>query len=198
MVQCKFSDLNSRQIRLSSATRDAKRDSPRLSGREPLGLNGIKGLVRAHGPVSPFGLASTLPREPGRRLCQDVVLLPSALVGPSMRLPASRLLGPPHPSGNRLCSRLELTRQLFGRASRWRQIDHLSPELRRISGSISRHSDASKINFKDVHQTGSTPPPPPPPPPPKSNTQTVDCHAIDDSLVHAVCSIPQASRHTGC
>src|SRR5271163_1942268 len=44
-----------------------------------------------------------------------------------------------HPSGNRLRGRLELTRQLLGRASGSHQIDHLSPELRRISGSIAGH-----------------------------------------------------------
>ncbi len=53
-------------------------------------------------------------------------------------------LGLPHPSGNRLCARLELTRQLFGRASRSHQIDHLSPELRRISGSLTRHQTPPK------------------------------------------------------
>jgi hypothetical protein len=53
-------------------------------------------------------------------------------------------LGLLHPSGNRLGGRLELTRQLFGRASRSHQIDHLSPERRRISGSISRHQTPQK------------------------------------------------------
>src|SRR5271163_1493896 len=49
-----------------------------------------------------------------------------------------------HPRGNRLCSRLELTRQLFGRPSRSHQIDHLSPELRRISGSVTGHQTPPK------------------------------------------------------
>src|SRR5271170_571632 len=53
-------------------------------------------------------------------------------------------LGLLHPSGNRLCGRLELTRQLFGRASRSHQIDHLSPELRRISGSVTGHQTPLK------------------------------------------------------
>src|SRR5271170_2453991 len=53
-------------------------------------------------------------------------------------------LGLLHPSGNRLCGRLELTRQLFGRAARSHQIDHLSPELRRISGSVTRHQTPPK------------------------------------------------------
>jgi hypothetical protein len=43
-----------------------------------------------------------------------------------------------------------------GRASRSHQIDHLSPELRRISGPVTRHQTPSKINFKRVYQTGST------------------------------------------
>jgi DDE superfamily endonuclease len=75
--------------------------------------------------------------------------------------PVNALAGIPlgllHPSGNRLCCRLELTRQLLGRASRSRQIDHLSPKLRRISGSVTGHQTPQKINFKGVHQTGSTP-----------------------------------------
>jgi putative transposase len=62
-----------------------------------------------------------------------------------------------HPSGDRPCDRLKLTRQLFGRASRSNRIDHLSPELRRRSGSVTGASDTSKINFKGIHQTGSTP-----------------------------------------
>jgi hypothetical protein len=45
---------------------------------------------------------------------------------------------------------------LARRASRSHQIDHLSPELTRISGSVAE-SDISKINFNGVHQTGSTP-----------------------------------------
>jgi hypothetical protein len=49
-----------------------------------------------------------------------------------------------HPSGNRLGGRLELTRQLFGRASRSHQIDHLSRELRRISGSVAGHQTPQK------------------------------------------------------
>ena len=60
--------------------------------------------------------------------------------GPSNGIP----LGLLHPSGNRLCGRLELTRQLFGRASRSHQIDHLSPELRRISGSVTGHQTPQK------------------------------------------------------
>src|SRR5262249_1876494 len=62
--------------------------------------------------------------------------------------PVNALTGIPlgllHPSGNRLCGRLELTRQLFGRASRSHQIDHLSPELRRISGSVTGHQTPQK------------------------------------------------------
>src|SRR4029077_12305590 len=85
-----------------------------------------------------------LPREPGCRLCQDVALLTQAMVLTSKApqfLPLGGLL---HPSGNRLGGRLELTRQLLGRASRSHQIDHLSPELRRISGSVTRHHTPQK------------------------------------------------------
>src|SRR5271154_4981963 len=62
--------------------------------------------------------------------------------------PVNALAGVPlgllHPSGYRLCGRLELTRQLFGRASRAHQIDHLSPELRRVSGSVAGHQTPPK------------------------------------------------------
>src|SRR5271163_3878688 len=62
--------------------------------------------------------------------------------------PVNALAGIPlgllHPSGNRLCGRLELARQLFGPASRSHQIDHLSPELRRISGSVAGHQTPQK------------------------------------------------------
>src|SRR5271155_4116117 len=98
-----------------------------------------------------------LPREPGCRLCQDVALLTQAMVLTSKarqllplgaRRPVNALAGVPlgllHPSGNRLRGRLELTRQLLGRASRSHQIDHLSPELRRISSSITRHQTPQK------------------------------------------------------
>src|ERR1700722_18920130 len=53
-------------------------------------------------------------------------------------------LGLLHPSGNRVGGRLELTRQLLGRASGSHQIDHLSPELRRISGSVTGHQTPQK------------------------------------------------------
>lgn len=47
-------------------------------------------------------------------------------------------LGLLHPSGNRLCGRLELARQFFRRASRSEKFDHLSPEVLRIGGSVTR------------------------------------------------------------
>jgi hypothetical protein len=53
-----------------------------------------------------------------------------------------------HPSGNRLGGRLELTRQLLGRASGTHQIDHLSPELRRISGSVAGHQTPQKLTSR--------------------------------------------------
>src|SRR3984957_19364461 len=66
--------------------------------------------------------------------------------------PVNALAGVPlgllHPSGNRLCGRLELTRQLFGRASTSHQISHLSPELRRISGSVTGHQTPQKSTSK--------------------------------------------------
>jgi hypothetical protein len=102
-----------------------------------------------------------LSREPGRRLCQDIALLTqtmvlrkrasssrSALVGPSARVPIGLL----YPSRNRLCGRLELTRQIFRRAPGPDQFDHLSPELRRIGGSITLHGTpqimTSKVSTK--------------------------------------------------
>ena len=62
--------------------------------------------------------------------------------------------------GNRLGGRLELTRQLLGRASRSHQIDHLSPELRRISGSVAGHQtpqkSTSRVSIKpgQLHHRG--------------------------------------------
>src|SRR5258708_19035051 len=62
--------------------------------------------------------------------------------------PVNALAGVPlgllHPSGNRLCGRLELTRQFFGHASRSHQIDYLAPELRRICGSVTGHQTPQK------------------------------------------------------
>src|ERR1700729_864635 len=105
----------------------------------------------------PFRPRLALAGEPGCRLCQDVALLTQAMVLTSKApqfLPLSACrpinalagvsVGLLHPSGNRLCGRLELTRQLLGRASRSHQIDHLSPELRRISGSVAGHQTPQK------------------------------------------------------
>ena len=118
--------------------------------------NGIDGLVRAHEPVNRSGSPCS-PARSGCRLCQDVALLTQAMVltskapqfvslgaGRSVSALPSVPIGLLHPSGNRLCGRLELTRQLLGRASRSPQIDHLSPELRWISGSITRHQTPQK------------------------------------------------------
>src|SRR5271170_7074931 len=114
-----------------------------------------------------------LPREPGCRLCQDVALLTQAMVLTSKARqflplsacrPVNALAGIPlgllHPSGNRLGGRLELARQLFGRASRSHQIDHLSPELRRLSGSVAGHQtpqkSTSRVSIKpgQLHRAG--------------------------------------------
>src|ERR1700690_1672880 len=66
--------------------------------------------------------------------------------------PVNALAGIPlgllHPSANRLCGRLEIVRQLLGRASRPHQIDHLSPELRRISSSVTGHETPQKSTSK--------------------------------------------------
>ena len=63
-------------------------------------------------------------------------------------------LGLLHPSGNRLGGRLELARQLFGRASRSHQIDHLSPGLRRISGSVAGYQTPQKPTSRVSTQPG--------------------------------------------
>jgi hypothetical protein len=72
--------------------------------------------------------------------------------------PINALAGIPlglfYPSGNRLCGRLELARQLLGRASRSHQIDHLSPELRRISGSATGHQTPQKSTSRVSTQPG--------------------------------------------
>ena len=72
-----------------------------------------------------------------------------APIPPAQRLSARqracrRPAGLASPKWNRLCGRLERTRQLFGVASRSHQIDHLSPELRRISGSAAGHQTPQK------------------------------------------------------
>jgi AAA domain len=110
---------------------------------------GKTSLLAAGSPCSPA--RTRLPPLPGCRApdAGDGSHGEDAPVPPAHRLSArqracrhpARLL---HPSGNRLCGRLELTRQLFGRASGSHQIDHLSPELRRISGSVTGHQTPQK------------------------------------------------------
>ena len=73
----------------------------------------------------------------------------SAVVRPSVRRPSfsfpkeARTPGssrsPGHPVADRLRRRLKLPRQLFRVAARPHQLDHLSPELRRICTSSFRH-----------------------------------------------------------
>jgi hypothetical protein len=59
-----------------------------------------------------------------------------------------------------LCSKLlahssaggfELAGKILGRSAGADKLNHLPPELRRISCSIALHGDTSKHEFKDVH-----------------------------------------------
>jgi hypothetical protein len=84
-----------------------------------------------------------LPREPSCRLCQDVTLRAQAMVLTSKAPQFIQLSLSADQCACRGLARLaspkwklELMRQLTRRASRSHQIDHLSPELRRISGSV--------------------------------------------------------------
>ena len=143
----------------------AKRNSPRPKPfQDPgHGTNGIHGLVRAlHEPVKPV---SGSPCSPARTRLPPFARMSRLLRRrrrwfsrrrrpqflPLMRLSAhqcacrrlARLASPNWKSPD-WAVRLELTRQLLGRASRSHQIDHLSPELRRISGSVAGHQTPQK------------------------------------------------------
>lgn len=53
-----------------------------------------------------------------------------------------------HPVHNGLRGRFEITRQLFRRSARSDQLDHLSPELRRISSSKTGHGTLQNITSR--------------------------------------------------
>src|ERR1700730_13632778 len=97
-----------------------------------------------------------LPCEPGRCLCQDIALLAQLPVltpqtGPLLALGAA------NPVPDRRGSRFELARQLLRCSPRSDQINHLSPEFRRIGSVTLRHRWHLLLKWKGVHETGSTP-----------------------------------------
>src|SRR3954469_6665329 len=111
-----------------------------------------------------------LPCEPGCRLCQDVALLAQLpVLTPQTRqflaLSAGRAvlsaafiaIGLTNPVPDRLGGRLELTRQLLRGSPTSDQINHLSPEFRRIGSVTLRHRWHLLLKWKGVHRTGSTP-----------------------------------------
>src|ERR1700736_2391651 len=111
-----------------------------------------------------------LPCDPGRCLCQDIALLAQLPVltpqtGQLLALGAGRALlsaafiaiGLSHPVPDRLGGRFELARQLLRCSPRSDQINHLSPEFRRIGPVTLLHRSHLLLNCKGVHQTGSTP-----------------------------------------
>src|SRR3984893_1365751 len=113
-----------------------------------------------------------LPCEPGRCLCQDIALLAQLPVltpqtGQLLALGAGRALlsaafiaiGLSHPVPDRLGGRFELARQLLRCSPRSDQINHLSPEFRRIGSVTLRHRWHLLLKWKGVHQTESTPMP---------------------------------------
>ena len=161
--------VGGRPSRSWSAPPSCNSPRPETSRTRAMVRMGYMALVRAHEPVNPFRARLALPREPGCRLCQDVALLTQAMVLTSRRSaqflplsacrPINALAGvlPLHPTGNRLGGRLELTRQLLGACVQ------IAPDRPSVAGTPadkrfgSGASDTSKINFKGVHQTGSTP-----------------------------------------
>src|SRR6516162_4111111 len=111
-----------------------------------------------------------LPCEPGRCLCQDIALLAQLPVltpqtGQLLTLGAGRAvlsaaviaIGLSHPVPDRLGGRFELARQLFRGSPRSDQINHLSPERRRIGSVTLRHRGHLLLKWKGVHRTGSIP-----------------------------------------
>src|SRR6202030_3038399 len=111
-----------------------------------------------------------LPCEPGCCLCQDIALLaqlpvltpqtgqlPALGAGRALRSAAFIAIGLSHPAPDRLGSRFEFARQRLRCSPRSDQINHLSPELRRIGSVTLRHRWHLLLKWKGVHQTGSTP-----------------------------------------
>ena len=137
--------------------------SNRNGGRHQIGIPG-----RIESEFAPCSPARTrLPPLPGCRAPDAGDGSPSKapqFLPLSACRPVNALAGIPlgllHPSGNRLCGRLELARQLFGRASRSHQIDHLSPELRRISGSVTGHQTPQKSTSRVSTKPGQLQSPP--------------------------------------
>src|SRR5437016_12618862 len=93
-----------------------------------------------------------LPCEPGRCLCQDIALLAQLPVltpqtgqllalgaGRAVRSAAFVAIGLTNPVPDRLGCRFELARQLLRCSPRSDQINHLSPEFRRIGSVTLRH-----------------------------------------------------------
>src|SRR5690348_922107 len=68
-------------------------------------------------------------------------------------------IGLTNPVPDRLGGRLELTRQLLRGSPTSDQINHLSPEFRRIGSVTLRHRWHLLLKWKGVHRTGSTPDP---------------------------------------
>src|SRR3974377_1162391 len=112
------------------------------------------------------------PAKPGRCLCQDIALLTQLPVltpqtGQLLALGAGRAvlsaafiaIGPSHPIPDRLGGRFELAGQRFRCSPRSDQINHLSPEFRRIGSVTLRHRWHLLLKWKGVHRTGSTPTP---------------------------------------
>src|SRR4029077_10772137 len=77
--------------------------------------------------------------------------------GWAVRWAARVAIGLTNPVPDRLGGRFELARQLLRCSPRSDQINHLSPELRRVGSMTLRHRWHLLLKWKGVHQTGSTP-----------------------------------------
>src|ERR1700736_3017284 len=110
------------------------------------------------------------PCKPGCWLCQDIALLAQLPVltpqtgqllalgaGRAVRSAAFIAIGLTNPVPDRLGSRFELARQLLRCSPRSDQINHLSPEFRRIGSVTLRHRWHLLLKWKGVDQTGASP-----------------------------------------
>src|SRR3984957_19883864 len=133
------------------------------------GANGIQGLVRAHEPVNPFGLAllSRANQAAAFAGCRapdagDGSHVEGAPVPPARRLSAHQCACR-HPARLVLPKWKSTVRSARTRAPAPRASVQIAPDRPSVAGTPADKrfgngvSDTSKINFKGVHQTGSPP-----------------------------------------
>ena len=151
----------------------ARRNSPRAETFRTRAIVqiGIHGLVRAHESVNPFGLAlrsparTELPLLPGCRASDagDGSAVEVAPVPPARRLSAHQYACPASPLGLFYPVEIDFVRSARTHAPAPRACVQIAPDRPSVAGTPADKrfgngaSDTSKINFKGVHQTGSTP-----------------------------------------